>query len=80
MNCARFVNAVTFNVYNRWGKEVYSYQSDETNSIYIDWNGKDNAGKDLDVGTYYYVANVVFDVLDPKKQNRTLHGWVVILR
>jgi len=80
MNCARFVNAVTFNVYNRWGKEVYSYQSDETNSIYIDWNGKDNAGKDLDEGTYYYVANVVFDVLDPKKQNTTLHGWVVILR
>jgi hypothetical protein len=79
-NCARFVSGVAFTVYNRWGKEVYSYQSGGENTIYIDWNGKDNAGHDLDAGTYYYVANVVFDVVDPKKQNRTLKGWVVIMR
>ncbi len=79
-NCARFVLGVAFKVYNRWGKEVYSYQSGGENTIYIDWNGKDNAGRDLDAGTYYYVANVVFDVVDPKKQNRTLKGWVVIMR
>ena len=78
--CARFVLAVSFTVYNRWGKEVYNYQSGGENTIYIDWNGKDNAGKDLDAGTYYYVANVLFNVVDPKKQARTLKGWVVILR
>ncbi len=79
-NCARFVLGVAFTVYNRWGKEVYSYQSGGENTIYIDWNGKDNAGRDLDAGTYYYVANVVFDVVDPKKQNKTLKGWLVIMR
>jgi len=44
MSCARFVQGVTFTVYNRWGKEVYSYQSGGENNIYIDWKGKDNAG------------------------------------
>src|SRR6267154_3565820 len=48
MSCARFVQGVTFTVYNRWGKEVYSYQSGGENNIYIDWKGKDNAGRDLD--------------------------------
>ncbi len=79
-NCARFVKGVAFTVYNRWGKEVYSYESGSDKSIYIDWNGKGNSGEDLDPGTYYYIARVVFDVLDPKKQGKTLKGWIVILR
>lgn len=78
--CARFVLGVTFTVYNRWGKEVYSYQSGGEKTIYINWNGKDNNGRDLDVGTYYYVADVVFDVVDPKKRNRTIKDWVQIIR
>jgi hypothetical protein len=78
--CARFVLGVSFTVYNRWGKEVYTYQSGGENTIYIDWNGKDNAGRDLDAGTYYYIANVVFDVVDPKKRNRTIKDWVQIIR
>jgi len=59
---------------------VYSYQSGEMNSIYIDWDGKDNTGKDLDTGNYYYVADVVFDVIDPGKRNKALKGWLAILR
>jgi hypothetical protein len=80
MACARFVLGVTFTVYNRWGKEVYSYQSGGENTIYIDWNGKDNSGRDLDAGTYYFVANVIFDVVDPKKRNKTIKGWLVLFR
>jgi len=80
MSCARFVLGVTFTVYNRWGKEVYSYQSGGENTIYIDWNGKDNTGRDLDGGTYYFVANVVFDVVDPKKRNKTIKSWVQLIR
>ena len=80
MSCARFVLGVTFAVYNRWGKEVYFYQSGGENTIYIDWNGKDNTGRDLDGGTYYFVANVVFDVVDPKKRNKTIKSWVQLLR
>lgn len=78
--CARFVQSVTFTVFNRWGREVYSYQSGNENSIYIDWNGRDNAGAELDAGIYYYVANVVFDVVDPKKKNRNIKGWVHLIR
>ncbi|GHN03146.1 hypothetical protein WSM22_46350 [Cytophagales bacterium WSM2-2] len=78
--CARFVTAVTFTVYNRWGREIYNYQSGGEKTIYIDWNGKDNDGRDLDAGTYYYAAVVGFDVVDPKKRNRTIKGWVQIVR
>jgi hypothetical protein len=78
--CARFVLGVTFTVFNRWGKEVYSYQSGGENTIYIDWNGKDNTGHELDAGTYYFVANVVFDVVDPKKRNKSFKGWLQLLR
>ena len=80
MSCARFVLGVTFTVYNRWGKEVYSYQSGGENTIYIDWNGKDNTGRELDAGTYYFAANVVFDVVDPKKRYKTIKGWLLLVR
>jgi hypothetical protein len=78
--CARFVSGVSLVVYNRWGKEVYKYQSGGENTIYIDWNGKDNQGRDLDGGVYYYAASVVFDVVDPSKKNRTIKGWVQLIR
>jgi hypothetical protein len=88
--CARFVLGVNFTVYNRWGKEVYNYQYDvnlqqdggdaKYNPLYINWNGKDNNGRDLDPGVYYYGANVVFAVVDPKKRNQTIKGWVQIFR
>ncbi len=79
-NCARFVKAVSFRVYSRWGKMIYSYQSDTTHSIYIDWNGKDNLGADLDGGTYYYTADIVFETIDPLNQNTSLKGWLTIIR
>jgi len=79
-NCARFVAGVSFHVFDRWGKEIYNYQSGGANSIYIDWNGKDNAGNDLEAGVYYYMANVVFEVIDTEKQNGTLKGWLMLMR
>ncbi|HTH56164.1 MAG TPA: gliding motility-associated C-terminal domain-containing protein [Cyclobacteriaceae bacterium] len=79
--CARFVSGVTLTVYNRWGREVYKYKSGEgENTIYIDWNGKDNQGHDLDAGVYYYSAAVVFDVVDPKRRDRLIKGWVQLIR
>ena len=78
--CARFVSGVVFTVYNRWGREVYKYQSGGENTIYIDWNGKDNQGRDLDAAVYYYSAAIVYDVVDPKKKNRTIKGWVQLIR
>jgi hypothetical protein len=78
--CARFVESVTFTVNNRWGKEVYTYQSGGERTIYIDWDGKDNNGKDLAAGVYYYNARVTFTVVDPSKKTKDIHGWVQIIR
>ncbi len=81
--CARFVLRVNAKIYNRWGKEVYSYQgqiSDEVKNIYIDWNGVDNNGRELPSAVYYYVAEVTFDSVDPAKQVKNFKGWVHLLR
>jgi hypothetical protein len=78
--CARFVQKVSFTVYNRWGKEVYNYQSGGERTIYIDWDGNDNNGKELSSGVYYYSAEVIFDVVDPKNQKQIIKGWVQIVR
>jgi len=78
--CARFVKDVHFTVVNRWGSEVFNYQSGGERTIYIDWNGKDDNGKELSSGVYYYVAEVTFDVVDPAKRNQTIRGWVQLIR
>jgi len=78
--CARFVQKVTFTVYNRWGKEVYEYESGSERNIYIDWDGHDNNGRELSSGVYYYSAEVIFDVVDPAQQRKIIKGWVQIVR
>ena len=78
--CARFVEKVDFTVTNRWGKEVYSYESGGERPIYIDWDGRDNNGKELSTGVYYYSAEVIFDVVDPSKETRKYKGWVHLIR
>lgn len=78
--CARHVEKVLFTVFNRWGGEVFSYESGNERSIYIDWDGRDNSGRDLAAGVYYYEALVTFDVVDPSKRNKTIRGWVQIVR
>ncbi|NJM24513.1 MAG: gliding motility-associated C-terminal domain-containing protein [Bacteroidia bacterium] len=92
VRCARFVEHVVFRVYNRWGKEVYAFNSNTgslgsgsgseggQSNIYIDWNGKDKDGRDLSTGVYYYAAEVTFITPDPALKNRTIKGWVHLLR
>jgi gliding motility-associated-like protein len=74
--CSRFIRAVTFKVYNRWGKEVYSFQSGDGKPTSIDWNGRGLNGNLLDPATYYYVADVSFDVRDPAVQTKRVKGWI----
>ena len=78
--CARFVEKVVFVVYNRWGTEVYKYESGGERNIYIDWDGRDDKGKELSTGVYYYSANVTFDVVDPSQKTRIIKGWVHVIR
>jgi hypothetical protein len=78
--CARFVQKVHFTVVNRWGKEVYEFESGGERNIYIDWDGRDNNGKELSTGIYYYLAEVTFDVVDPAQREQTIRGWVHLIR
>lgn len=79
-DCPRFVIKVTFRVFNRYGKEVYTYESGGENSILIGWDGHSNDGKQLASGVYYYTADVDFDAVDPSSKHKVLKGWVQILR
>ena len=77
--CPRFVQSVQITFFNRWGVPVYSYESGGENSIYINWDGKDSAGKRVVSGMYYYSAVVNFDLRRPQDREQTLNGWVQVL-
>ena len=79
-DCPRFVIKVTFRVFNRYGKEVYTYESGGENSILIGWDGRSNDDKQLASGVYYYTADVDFVAVDTALKHKVLKGWVQILR
>ncbi len=70
--CASPVRRVKFTVYNRWGRRVYESESEPQ----IRWNGTTDDGTRLADGTYFYRAEVEFDVLNPTP--RFFKGWVEI--
>lgn len=79
--CPRFVESVNFKVFNRAGTVVFDYDSREPEkTIFIDWDGKTNASKDLPAGVYYYSAEVKFIQLNPQDEIQVLNGWVQIIR
>jgi gliding motility-associated-like protein len=80
--CPRFVTGVEIFIVNRWGAEVFSYNSlsSTENDIFIKWNGKDKNGNDVPAGTYFYSAVVRFDTLDPALSERKLKGTIQVLR
>ena len=81
--CPQFVLSVVFIVVDRSGREVFRYETgqvEEVSDIFINWDGKNNAGQALTVGTYFYSAVVRFDTLDPSLAVQNLNGWVQILR
>ena len=78
--CARFVETVNFRVFNRQGLEVFSFTSGGENSILIQWDGFTNDGTQLPSGTYFYIAEVEFDVLDPEQRTQEFRGWLQMIR
>jgi hypothetical protein len=66
-------------IYNRWGKEVYTFTSGDGNPVSIDWNGSDNGGSMLEPAIYYYVVDVTFDRVDPSTQRQKIKGWVQLI-
>jgi gliding motility-associated-like protein len=80
IRCPRFVKNVILHVYNRWGAEVYQYQSQDANDTSIRWDGTESNGRELATGTYYYRAEVTFDRLYPRDRNKEINGWVHLIR
>ncbi|GAB2625961.1 T9SS type B sorting domain-containing protein [Belliella aquatica] len=80
--CPRFVEGVEIFIVNRWGVEVFSYNSlsASENDIFIRWDGTDKNGKDLPAGTYFYNAVVRFDAFAPELQEQKLKGTIQIIR
>lgn len=80
--CPRFVLGVEIFIVNRWGAEVFSYNSLESaeNDVFIRWDGRDKNGNELPAGTYYYSGKVHFDVLDPAKKEQSLKGTIQLLK
>ncbi len=80
IRCPRFVHSIDFKVYNRWGKQVYTYASDDENSISIEWDGHDSDGHELSGGVYFYQAEVTFNVMRIESRKRQMQGWVHLVR
>jgi gliding motility-associated-like protein len=78
--CPRFVESIHFRVYNRWGKEVYSFVSESEEDAFIRWDGTTNQGRELPGGVYYYLAEVRFFTVDPAKEKKKYKGWIQIFR
>lgn len=80
--CPRFVTGVEIFIVNRWGAEVFRYNSLESNEndVLIRWDGRDKNGNELPAGTYFYSGKVFFDLLDPAQRDRELKGTIQILR
>lgn len=79
--CSRFIESVTFKVFNRTGIELFEYDSTEPEkTIFINWDGKTKRGKELPAGIYYYSAEVKFLRLKPEEAVEIINGWVQIIR
>jgi flagellar hook assembly protein FlgD len=59
---------------------VFSYNSDKSGSVYIDWDGRDKQGNELATGVYYYSASLEFETLQQSKRSATLKDWVSLVR
>ena len=76
----RFVQSVSFKVYNRWGKLVF----EKNNDIFLNWSGKVGDGEinrtSLSTGIYYYSAEVRFIRLNRSDEIKRIKGYVEIVR
>lgn len=78
--CPRFVKEFSLQIYDRWGRQVYSVNNLETGHPDFEWKGLDENGHELPTGLYYYSANILFYALNPELQNKKVKGWVSLVR
>ena len=78
--CPRFVEAVELRVHNRSGLEVFTFDSNNAeSSIFIDWDGTNNEGAELQEGVYFYEAVVSYEALEPELAIETITGCVQLI-
>ena len=70
-----FVQDADLQVFNRWGKLVYS-----SNTPVIDWPGLDFDGTEVPSGVYYYIASVRTIRLRRADEPLSFKGYVQVLR
>ena len=81
-NCPLFVERVVLSIFDRNGKTLFDYdsQEDTESGILINWDGRTNDGRELPAGVYFYSAEVTFDVLETSDDQELFNGWVQILK
>jgi gliding motility-associated-like protein len=75
-NAFRFIEKVDFQVFNRWGQQVF-----QTTDPHLGWNGKNANGEDLASGTYFYTCVVYEQRLQGVVQSsEILKGFIELIR
>jgi gliding motility-associated-like protein len=75
-NAFRYVEKVDFQVFNRWGEQVF-----QTTDPHLGWNGKNPNGDDLASGTYFYTCIVYEQRLQGVVQSQeVLKGFIELIR
>ena len=77
MRCPRFVSFVSAKIVDRNGQLIYQYAGPLDG---FGWNGTDSNGVQMAASSYFYTCDVVFDLVDKSVQNKSLKGWVELVR
>jgi gliding motility-associated-like protein len=77
MRCPRFVSNVNAKIVDRNGQLIYQYSGPLAG---FGWNGTDANGVQMSASSYFYTCDVVFDLFDKSAQNKSLKGWVELVR
>ncbi len=72
----RFINTVSFKLFNEWGNLVF-----ETTDPQINWDGMDLGGRPVDEGVYYYTCNL-FEITSDGDMNErsSISGFIQVIR
>jgi gliding motility-associated-like protein len=75
MNCAAFIKEATLEIYSAHGQRVRKITSDS-----IVWDGKDENGRDMPSGSYYYTISVTFERLAETGSTKEFKGYVTLIK
>jgi len=75
MNCPAFIKNIDYQIYNRQGLLVA-----EGNGQNLSWDGLSTTGKEVSVGTYFYIINVQFNRLEDNSNTFTYKGYLELVK